>query len=323
MDSDDATTWLSNRENQTKLCNKIGPSVIFCTRVHNLIVFNVPLGIAPENQSHQQEVCEANDLEPGTITTMRWAKPIHRRSPEQRTAHLFVTFNNADTANRTITNGIYICNRRCHTERVKREPTRCLKCQGWNHFARECMEEKDRCSNCTLNHRTGDCPTPHCRRCVSCKTDGDHASWSRECPTFIRKLSDFNNRNPENALQYIPTAEPWTWTANTETAHQAQPAPTGRPNTGRECPQFNKKAQFLPRVIDSYIPSYNNNSNSYVPRYDREGKRIQTPTRKDKALPADLMDAHPLTQNYIDAINNENSSGPTHPGPDPIPVADF
>ena len=42
---------------------------------------------------------------------MRWAKPIHRRALTQRTAHLILTFNSADVANRAITNGIYICNR--------------------------------------------------------------------------------------------------------------------------------------------------------------------------------------------------------------------
>ena len=141
MDSDAAATWLSEQENRDKICNKIGPGVSFRSRVHNLIAFNVPIGISPENQSHRQEICEANNLDPDIITTIKWVKPIQRRTKTQRTAHLFLTFNNADTANRAITNGLYICNRQCHAERVKREPTRCLKCQGWNHFAKECTKE--------------------------------------------------------------------------------------------------------------------------------------------------------------------------------------
>ena len=211
MDSDAATTWMSDQDNRSKFCNKIGPSVVFRPRVHNLISFNVPIDISPENQQHRHEICEANSLDPGTIAAMRWAKPVHRRAIDQRTAHLLLTFNSADAANRAITDGLYICNRRCRTERVKREPTRCLKCQGWNHFAKDCVEEGEKCGNCTKNHRTTECPTPQARCCVSCKSD-NHASWSRECPTFVKKLNDFNDRNPENALQYVPTADPWMWT---------------------------------------------------------------------------------------------------------------
>jgi hypothetical protein len=193
MDTDAAAAWLAEQENRDKTCNKIGPGVSFRSRVHNLIAFNVPLGLSPENQNHRLEICEANSLDPDIITSIKWVKPIHRRTQTQRTAHLFLTFSNADAANRAITNGIYICNRRCQMERVKREPTRCLKCQGWNHFAKECTEEHDKCRNCTKNHRTNDCPTPLARVCVSCKSE-DHASWSRDCPTFVKKLNDFNDR---------------------------------------------------------------------------------------------------------------------------------
>ena len=323
MDSDAAATWLSEQENQDKTCSKLGPGVSFRNRVHNLIAFNVPLDLSPENQSHRQEVCEANSLDPDTITTLKWVKPVHRRSQTQRTAHLFLTFNNADAANRAITNGIYICNRRCHAERVKREPTRCLKCQGWNHFAKECTEEQDRCGNCTKNHRTSDCPTPLTRACVSCKTD-DHASWSRECPTFVKKLNDFNDRNPENSLQYIPTADPWTWTTNVQplaTQHQKKPLPSRPPITREKSqPPMGKKAQ-APRQVDSYVPRYD----SYVPSYDRSGRRYQDRDWSDPQPPPpppllidlDIHDSRPLTQEYINTINSDNSSR----GPIGVPAA--
>lgn len=105
MDSDEATAWLTEQENRTKFGGKIGPSAIFRTRVHNLIAFHVPLGITPEDQRHRQEVCEANSLDSEIITTMRWAKPVHRRAKEQRTAHLILTFNSAAAANRATLEG--------------------------------------------------------------------------------------------------------------------------------------------------------------------------------------------------------------------------
>ena len=294
MDTDDATTWMMSQENRSKLCSRIGPSVVFRSRVHNLIAFNVPLGIDPENKDHRLEICEANSLEAETITAMRWVKPIQRRSPEQRTAHLFLTFSNVDAANRAITNGLHICNRRCHLERVKREPTRCLKCQGWNHFATDCPEDDEKCGNCTKNHRTNECPTPEARCCISCNSN-EHASWSRECPTFVRKQNEFNSRNPENTLQYIPTAEPWTWTTNTETTIQPPPPAANKPyhsNQDKRIPT--RKSQAPARKVDSYVPrapridSYipRPRGDSYVPSYDRTGKRRPETGWDDEARPA-------------------------------------
>jgi hypothetical protein len=339
MDSDASTTWMSDQENRSKLVEKMGPNVAFRSRVHSIIVYNVPLGLNTEDESHRLEVCEANSIEKEIITAMRWVKPVHRRALTQRTAHLILIFNSADAANRVITNGIFICNRRCHAERMKREPTRCLKCQGWNHFAKDCQEKDEKCGNCTLHHRTNDCPTPAARRCVSCKTD-DHASWSRDCPTFIRKLNDFNDRNPENALQYIPTAEPWTWTLNTNTIPTAQPPPmpTNGQHTNRGRTQPSKRGQAPARQHDSYVPrgdsyvsssnsyvprsnSYVPGSNSYVPNYDRTGNRTQDTGWGDETMPGDLNGFRPLTQQYLNSINKENSnsnpSRPTNPVPTP------
>jgi hypothetical protein len=53
MDSDDATTWMLNQENHNNLCSKIGPTVVFRSRDHNIIVFNIPLGLNPEDQKHE------------------------------------------------------------------------------------------------------------------------------------------------------------------------------------------------------------------------------------------------------------------------------
>jgi hypothetical protein len=310
MDSDAATTWLADQDNRSKLCSKIGTGVVFRTRVHNLIAFNVPLDITPEDKKHRDEICEANNMEAEEITSMKWIKPIHRRTASQRTAHLTLTFTTADSANRAITNGLYICNRRCQVERVKREPTRCLKCQGWNHFAKECLEDKDTCGNCAKEHRTSDCPTPLSKCCVSCKAE-DHASWSMECPTFIRKLDDLNTRNPENTLQFIPTADPWTWTSSVKPTPPPLP-PASRPAVIRSRSQPPRKLVPPTRRVDSYVPKYD----SYIPSYDKSGKRTHLGSRdwsdEDPAqIPKDLTEFRPLTQGHVDANNHEQNSGPT------------
>jgi hypothetical protein len=105
--------------------------------------------------------------------------------------------------------------------KIKKELIRCLKCQNWNHYANECKASEDTCSNCAEPHRTDQCPNPLIRRCVSCKTS-DHASWSRDCPMFIKKTDEYNIRYPENELPFIPSDEPWTWCTGEEQPRKIQ-----------------------------------------------------------------------------------------------------
>jgi hypothetical protein len=256
-DNDEAANWLTIEENQHRLCERIDINAEFRTRSFNIIAFNVSIALEPEKADHRQEISEANDLEPGTITSAKWAKAIDKRAPTQRTAHLLLTLNNIEAANRAITSGLTICNRKCHVERTKREPIRCLKCQGWNHLAKECTEEKSSCANCAGPHRTSSCLTDD-RRCVSCKTN-DHASWSRNCPTFLRKIDEFNSRNPDNSLQFFPTADPWTWSAHDKPPTPRIPKPRApQPPQPSQAPrpskrQLEKRPQPSRRAMDTYI----------------------------------------------------------------------
>jgi hypothetical protein len=308
-DSDEVAVWLSNKTNQRKLCDGIGSNAEFRTRSYSTIALNVPIVLNPENASHRLEICEANSLESTTITAIRWAKAIERRSTNQRTAHLFITFDNAEAANRAITNGLSICNRRCQVERTRREPIRCLKCQGWNHFAKDCIEEKDTCGNCAGPHRTASCLTSE-KECVSCKSK-DHASWSRACPTFTRKLAEYNNRNPENSLQYFPTADSWSWTATEPPATQIS---MQRPQLSKV--QQGKKPQQPPkRIYDTYVPKH---GSSYIPsidttgRGDEAGPSLTRPTPPPPPLSSNPNSGlSPPTQQS--AVSNSDNSGHASP----------
>ena len=275
MDSDEAATWLSKAENQTQLCNKIDPNTVFRSRTYSVMAFNVPIALDPNDDSHRQEICEANNFDPFLISAAKWAKSVDKRVPNQRTAHLLLTFVNADAANRAIVNGLSICNRRCHVEKTKKEPVRCLKCQGWNHFAKECTATQDKCGNCAENHRTSDCHSAT-RSCVSCGSD-DHASWNRACPTFLKKMDEFNIRNPDNSLQFFPTADSWTWTPTIKTYTPRPPSSKkttpqiglsnvqlGKrpqqpvPSQQSQHPQASQRSQRPRRQYDTYIPNYSN-----------------------------------------------------------------
>ena len=238
-DTDSTATWLMNAANQQKLCKLLGPNIEFRSRSYVTIALNVPIALNPDDSRHLEEVHEANDLEIPTISSAKWAKAVDKRSPDQRTAHLLITFNSAEAANRAIVSGLTVCNRRCRVEKSKREPIRCLKCQGWNHLAKECLEVEDKCANCAGPHRTRSCLAAD-KSCVSCKSN-DHASWSRKCPTFLRKLDEFNSRNPDNSLQFYPTADSWTWTAVDKVIYSPDRAPA--PQTRSKHPQAGKRPQ--------------------------------------------------------------------------------
>ena len=213
VDSDAAAIWFNDGVNRAEFCSALGDGFVFKTRIFNVLAFNAPLNLDPSNDSHMKEINEANDLDDNNITAIRWAKPIDRRTDHQRSAHLVLSFSSPDEANRAITNGIIICNKKCHVEKIRREPIRCLKCQRWNHMAKDCTERGNTCSNCAGTHRTASCLHPYMTRCVSCHSD-DHASWSRQGPTFLKRVVDFKERNPESSMPYFPTADHWTWSTD-------------------------------------------------------------------------------------------------------------
>ena len=212
-DSNMAAKWLALKENQKRICEKMDPSIKFSAQNYKIIAYNVPTDMDPKNPQHITEICKSNNLEtdPTTITSEKWAKAIENRNANQRTAHLYLTFNSTKLANRAITNRLHICNKKCQISKYKREPIRCLKCQGWNHIAKDCIKTNDTCRTCAGQHRTSLC-TSKATKCVSCKTN-DHTSWSWQCPMFKKKMIEFNNRNLENSTLYFPTSESWTWTA--------------------------------------------------------------------------------------------------------------
>jgi hypothetical protein len=165
-----------------------------------VIAFNVPITIDPENETHRNEILESNHIEADAVALIRWVKPAQRRTPEQKSAHLFISFTDAKAANRTIAEGLSVCNKKVRVEKVKKEPIRCLKCQEWNHQTYECTAPSDKCGNCTEGHRTDQCPQPDKTHCTSSNTS-DHASWNRCCPVYDRRAKDCDARNLENLLQ--------------------------------------------------------------------------------------------------------------------------
>ena len=246
MENDAGARWMGNTANTAALCEEMGEGIAMKARTHGLIAYNVPIIFDPDNRNHIEEVCEANCLPKGALAGARWLKPIGRRSPTQRTAYLILTLTDIDTANRAIARGLMFCNRHIRVGKAKKEPIRCLKCQKFGHYARECKAQQDVCSSCAEEgHRSAQCPHPATIRCVSCNSD-NHASWSRECPEFLWRADDCDKSNPENMLLFIPSAEPWTWsTARDEVPSWAAYEPAPLPDVQyRQGNQRERKAAY-------------------------------------------------------------------------------
>ena len=178
-------------------------------RHYAILVPRVPTTFDPDEDAHIREVEEANGLEKNVITKARWIKPVYRRKPDQRVAHLSLMFTDPSVANSCIRVGITICNANLYPVKLKQEPAQCMKCRGWGHYANDCKNINSTCGTCGGEHRTGDCTEAGKKFCVSCKSD-THSSWDRNCPEFIKRCAWYDEKHPDNALRYFPTEADWT-----------------------------------------------------------------------------------------------------------------
>ena len=133
-----------------------------------------------------------------------------------------------------LTDGLIVCQKWVYAEKCKKEPTRCLKCQGWGHLSYACPQLYDTCGTCGDWHRTSACTNMNRLHCASCKTH-THASWDRMCLSFMCRCEEMDGRLPENLMPYFPTAEPWTHVSQQPkiaTPTLTLPPPASLPNTG-------------------------------------------------------------------------------------------
>ncbi|KAF8811065.1 hypothetical protein BYT27DRAFT_7221740 [Phlegmacium glaucopus] len=188
----------------------LGQGAAVKKRNHPVIAYYAPLHLNTNNPAHVAEIVEVNGLQEEDLLKLRWAKPPIRRNAKQTCGHLILTFASPDAANRAIAGGLVICSKRVSVAKYKKEPIRCLKCQGWNHVASDCVKTTDTCGTCGKGHRTSECTVSSAHHCISCSVN-NHPSWARNCPTFLRKCKEFNLKHPENGLPFYPSQEPWTW----------------------------------------------------------------------------------------------------------------
>ena len=215
FNSKEAARWLRHEDVAMTFSSFFFSGSSVKPRQYPIIVPRVPLTFDPENAEHLREVEEANLLDKNTITKARWIKPAYRRKPEQTVAHATLLLKDANQANKCIKEGLYVCGAKVFPAKLKQEPTQCMKCRKWGHYANECRDTKNTCGTCGGDHRTCDCTVEGKKYCVSCKGNA-HASWDRKCPEFARRCDWFDLNHPDNKLKFYPTDDAWT--------HEIRPA---------------------------------------------------------------------------------------------------
>jgi hypothetical protein len=89
---------------------------------------------------------------------------------------------------------------------------------------------------------------------MSCKIN-DHVSWSRECPTFLRKVEDFNERNLDNLLPFYPTSDLWTWSNGATNINRDRNRPNAQKKAVTVSKQLNTKGKEPVRNSNTRTPN--------------------------------------------------------------------
>jgi hypothetical protein len=209
FNSKEAAEWIQHQDVELEFTVKFAPGCTIKPRQYAILAPRVPLTFEPNNANHLREIEERNGLGKNAITKAKWIKPANRRREDQSVAHATIILNAAKDANRCISEGLLICGAKVIPSKLKQEPTQCMKCRRWGHFASDCGESKDTCGTCGGEHRTNACTVRNRRYCVSCNAT-THTSWDRDCPESERRRAWYDEKHPENMLKYFPTEDEWT-----------------------------------------------------------------------------------------------------------------
>lgn len=218
--------WIRDPGNSAEFRKHAGIEVDFTPRSFNVLAKFMPIDLFnPDNEEHVNELREENCWDKNMLLKAKWVKAAEKRNPGQTHAHLLLTFADGSETNALLLGRGFISYHglRISVDKDKRIPMRCAKCQHYGHQAKDCSREAT-CGRCgEPGHDSRSCSSDKLR-CVNCKEDG-HEAYSSRCPTFKKKLQEYNSRTPENTLSYYP--HPISDNNVQQTQH-SEPQPTTR-----------------------------------------------------------------------------------------------
>ena len=118
--------WLQDSGVEFDFTSQLADDAMIIKRTYSILVPRVPLTFNPDDEKHLREVEECNEFPEGTIAKARWIKPINRRAPGQKSAHVIFAVKEVGIANVSIRDGIRVCGLRIYPSRLKHEPMQCM-----------------------------------------------------------------------------------------------------------------------------------------------------------------------------------------------------
>ncbi|KAF8546187.1 hypothetical protein OG21DRAFT_1384216, partial [Imleria badia] len=210
FDSTVSAAWLCQSDNKTKFLEKLEVPAEIRDRSYAVLVPFLPITAPLDDPQWFCTIETENNLCEDSLVLAKWIKQKSWRSPNQGVVHALFTFSNPTAANSLLRDRLYICKEKLHPHKEKKDPLRCVHCQGWGHLARDCKAVHDTCAHCRHVHQMDSCTDTNGKcYCVSFKSNS-HASNNPKCQTYLAKCAELDAKHPENSMPYFPTDEPWT-----------------------------------------------------------------------------------------------------------------
>jgi len=215
MNTKEAVAWLWATDVQNVFMENYSSTSNMRNKLHYVIAKFVPVTYNVGSSYAHAKVENNNTLGSHTIMYLKYIKPPHLCTDNQRVAHMILSFTDWDDANTAIASGLFIEGKHMNICKSLTEPKRCLKCQKYGHYATECKATTDTCAQCGKPHCTTqglitDTATFCCTNCIDVEAIG-HGAVDRECPAFKTQHWKMQEWVRENKYKFFPTSLPTTW----------------------------------------------------------------------------------------------------------------
>ena len=157
LNTSKAAKWIKSPDILWLFKEKYGGSAEARSKHFNVLALYVPITFDPDLDAAKRQVEADNRLRKGSLAHARYIKPVQKRSPNQKVAHVILGFETRSDVNAAIARAwISIGGRRVTAEKLIGEPRRCFKCQNvkGNHMADRCPEKNPKCARCAGEHYT-------------------------------------------------------------------------------------------------------------------------------------------------------------------------
>jgi len=200
MDSEEAVEWLKGGNVMKVFIAKMGSTADYRAQMYEVVVDWVPMMLDMGQMGVLESIEQASRLQMAAICEVWWIKPIHLRTPGQRTALAIFGFSTCEGANHAIRFGLFVEGKKVWVRKQLQEPRHCLKCQCFReHRAAKCASIHKVCGQCGKQHRTSDCQETDqgAFTCSNCKTvnngkQGGHGTSDHCCLVFLEYVEWVN-----------------------------------------------------------------------------------------------------------------------------------